>query len=33
MTELNPDYYRDAVGYLTAEEDTSMDNISLFDVV
>ena len=33
MTELNPDYYRDAVGYLTAEDDTSMDNISLFDVV
>lgn len=33
MTELNPDYYRDAVGYLKAEEDDSMDNFSLFDVV
>ena len=33
MTELNPDYYRDAVGYLQAEEDTSMENLSLFDVV
>ncbi len=33
MTELNPDYYRDAVGYLTAEEDDSMDNFSLFDLI
>ncbi len=33
MTELNPDYYRDAVGYLKAEEDDSMDNFSLFDVI
>lgn len=33
MTELNPDYYRDAVGYLTAEEDDSMENISLFDLM
>jgi hypothetical protein len=33
MTELNPDYYRDAVGYLTAEEDDSMENISLFDLI
>ena len=33
MTELNPDYYRDAVGYLQAEEDDTMDNISLFDVI
>lgn len=33
MTELNPDYYRDAVGYLKAEEDESMQNFSLFDLV
>ena len=33
MTELNQDYYRDAVGYLQAEEDDTMDNISLFDVI
>jgi hypothetical protein len=33
MTELNPDYYRDAVGYLMAEEDDSMENISLFDLI
>lgn len=33
MTELNPDYYRDAIGYLQAEEDTSMENLSLFDVI
>lgn len=33
MTELNPDYYRDAVGYLKAEEDDSMQNFSLFDLV
>lgn len=33
MTELNPDYYRDAVGYLKAEEDDTMDNFSLFDVI
>lgn len=32
MTELNPDYFRDAVGYLKAEEDESMQNFSLFDV-
>ena len=33
MTELNPDYYRDAVGYLQAEESDIMDNFSLFDVI
>lgn len=33
MTELNPDYYRDAVGYLKAEEDDSMVNFSLFDLM
>ena len=33
MTELNPDYFRDAVGYLQAEEDDSMENFSLFDVI
>lgn len=33
MTELNPDYYRDAVGYLQAEESNIMDNFSLFDVI
>lgn len=33
MTELNPDYYRDAVGYLKAEEDDTMENFSLFDML
>lgn len=33
MTELNPDYFRDAVAYLRAEEDDSMENYSLFDLM
>ena len=30
MTELNPDYFRDAVGYLNAEE-AKIDTPTLFD--
>ncbi len=32
MTELNADYFRDAVGYLEAEEE-EVDMPSLFDLV